>query len=140
MEEKKIRFGHEKLEVYQRSLKFIAWLDEIILSAERNRNIIDQIDKASISVSLNIAEGNGKSSKKDQNRFLEISRGSSLECAACLDVMFAKRMISSGKADEGKEQLEVIVKMLFKLSQSILGSITEKPTHSPNLSHSLSHH
>ena len=138
METQKIRFSHEKLEVYQRALKFISWLDEIILKAEKNRNVIDQIDKASISIVLNIAEGNGKSSNKDHNRFLEIARGSALECAACIDVMYAKRMILLVKAEDGKEQLEVVVKMLFKLSQRILNSISENPLTnlSPNLSQS----
>src|SRR5829696_6201155 len=137
MQQQKIRFSHEKLEVYQRALTFIGWLSDIILSVERNKSIIDQIDRASFSVALNIAEGNGKSSKKDQNRFLEIARGSSFECAACLDVMLSKRMISSDRVDEGKEQLEIIVKMLFKFSQSILSSrsISLSPVPSPNHSH-----
>jgi len=38
----------------------------------------------------NIAEGNGKWSKKDRKKFFEGARGSSLECASCLDILVAK--------------------------------------------------
>lgn len=115
-----IQFNHEKLEVYQTSLAFVVWLEPIIEDLKKHRNIIDQIDRASISVVLNIAEGNGKSSKKDQNRYLEIARGSALECAACLDIMVAKKIITSTKASEGKQLLEKAVRMLYKLCSSIL--------------------
>jgi four helix bundle protein len=115
-----IQFNHEKLEVYQTSIAFIAWLSSIIETISKHRNIIDQIDRSSISVSLNIAEGNGKSSKKEHNRYVEIAIGSGLECAACLDVMVAKRIIKNEQAQEGKAMLQKIVNMLYKLSASII--------------------
>ena len=119
-QEKGIIFYHEKLDVYQNSVKFISWLTEILDNINYNRNIIDQIDRASISLILNIAEGNGKTSAKDHNRFIEIARGSAMECAACLDIMFAKHLIEKQKVYEGKQMLLSIVKMLYKLSNSIL--------------------
>lgn len=74
MYERKIRFNHEKLEVYQRSLKFCAWLDNLVSTIKGNRNLIDQIERASISLILNTAEGNGKTPVKDSNRFFKIAR------------------------------------------------------------------
>ena len=116
----KPRFNHEKLEVYQRSLKFISWLTEVIAVLNKgNGNIIDQIDRAAISVVLNIAEGNGKHSSKEHKRYIETAKSSALECAAALDVMFAKKIINEQKLDEGKEMTEVIVKMLYKLGESL---------------------
>ena len=117
---KKPRFNHEKLEVYQRSLKFITWLTEVIDALSRgNGNIIDQIDRASISVVLNIAEGNGKHSSKEHKRYIETAKSSALECAAALDIMFAKKIINEQKLEEGKEMTEVMVKMLYKLGESL---------------------
>jgi four helix bundle protein len=134
--ENSIQFNHEKLEVYQISIQFAGWISGLMESIHGNRNIIDQIDRACISVSLNIAEGNGKSSKKDHNRFLEIAKGSALECAACLDIMFAKQIISMTKLQEGKAILLKIVRMLYKLSSSILGS-SLKTSPNPNLNPNL---
>jgi four helix bundle protein len=37
--------------------------------------------------SLNIAEGNGKQSLKDKNRFIGIARGSAMECASIHDLL-----------------------------------------------------
>src|SRR5688500_2430991 len=84
-------FSHEKLEVYQEAIAFIAWLTTVLESAGRVGDVRDQLDRASTSVSLNIAEGNGKYAPKDRCRFFDIAHGSSLECAAGLDVLVAKQ-------------------------------------------------
>ena len=49
-----------------------------------NRHLYDQLLRASSSISLNLAEGYGKASKKDQKRFYQISLGSIRECEAIL--------------------------------------------------------
>jgi len=64
---------------------------------------------------LNIAEGNGKFTGSDRCRFFDIARGSALECAACLDVMVARKLIVKILADEGKVSLIEIVSMLVGL-------------------------
>ena len=83
--------------------------------------VIDQLDRASTSVCLNIAEGNGKFSPKDRSRFLEIARASALECASCLDVLVAKKSLELDDVHEGKQMLITIVSMLsgmvFSLSK-----------------------
>src|SRR5438046_3273953 len=60
-----------------------------------NVSVRNQLDRASTSVPLNIAEGNGKFTSPDRCRFFDNSRGSALESAACLDVMVAKRFVSA---------------------------------------------
>ena len=75
----------------------------------------NQLDRASTSVPLNIAEGNGKNTSRDRCNYFDTARGSALECAACLDVLVAKKQIESGKAEEGKAVLVEIVSMLVGL-------------------------
>ncbi len=58
-------FDHEKLEVYRETIAFIAWLSAILENAVRVGDVKDQLDRASASIALNIAEGNGKNSPKD---------------------------------------------------------------------------
>jgi len=75
----------------------------------------DQLDRASMSIPLNIAEGSGKFSGADRARFLEIARGSALECAACLDVLVARNLATAEEIAAQKESLVQIVQMLVGL-------------------------
>ncbi len=114
----KILFDHEKLNVYQNALDFVEWIDKKILTGRKKLSVYDQIDRASTSIPLNIAEGNGKYSSKDRCRYFDIARGSALECASCLDVLHLKDLLEVSKKDEGKEKLRVIVSMLIGLIKS----------------------
>ncbi len=111
-------FDHEKLHVYQAALAFVAWLNPVLDDAPRSLAVRDQLDRASTSVALNIAEGNGKFSEADRCRFFDIARGSALECAACLDVLSAKNLIAAETLAEGKVQLVSVVSMLVGLIKS----------------------
>ena len=108
-------FDHEKLEVYREAIDFIAWLAELLEGSVRLGDVKDQLDRASTSIPLNIAEGNGKYAPKDRCRFFDIAHGSALECAAGLDVLVAKRKLSLEEIRPGKERLQRIVRMLMGL-------------------------
>jgi four helix bundle protein len=108
-------FDHEKLEVYRETIAFIAWLSSLLETTVRVGDVKDQLDRASTSISLNIAEGNGKYSPKDRCRFFDIAHGSSLECAAGLDVLVAKSKLTPDQIRPGKERLQKIVRMLMGL-------------------------
>jgi len=108
-------FDHEKLEVYQESLRFIAWLEPILEELPKSLDVRSQLDRASTSVPLNLAEGNGKFTKPDRCRYFDNARGSSLECAAALDVLAAKGKCTLAETLPGKECLRGIVSMLVGL-------------------------
>ena len=108
-------FDHEKLEVYREAIAFIAWLSALVEGAVRLGEVKDQLDRASTSIPLNIAEGNGKYAPKDRCRFFDIAHGSALECAAGLDVLVAKRKLAPDQIRPGKERLQRIVRMLMGL-------------------------
>ncbi len=76
--------------MYQESIRFIAWLTNLLDSGASLGDVKSQIDRASTSIPLNIAEGNGKYTPKDRCRYFDIAHGSALECAAGLDVLVAK--------------------------------------------------
>ena len=115
----KILFDHEKLDVYREAIAFCAWVGEFLDSVGAKSAAKDQLDRASTSIALNIAEGNGKFSQRDRARFLEMARGSALECAACLDVLVARRLTSADVVESAKEQLVRIVQMLIGLLRRI---------------------
>ena len=100
-------FDHEKLDVYQIELQFIAWvtdlLDEVIRTAKgKTAEVCDQLDRASLSALLNTAEGNGKRQRQVRAKSLDDARGSANECAACLDALVAKRCATMERVQEGK--------------------------------------
>jgi four helix bundle protein len=108
-------FDHEKLEVYRESIALIAWLSELLEALGRVGDVRDQLDRASTSIALNIAEGNGKFSPKDRCKFFDTAHASALECAAGLDILVAKRKITPDQIRPGKERLQGIVRMVIGL-------------------------
>lgn len=109
------QFDHERLKAYHKTLAFIAWAGPIIESLPAKLAARDQLDRASTSIALNLAEGNGKRSHPDRCRFFDIARGSALECAACLDVLVARKVLPSEAIVSGKEMLLEVVSMIAGL-------------------------
>lgn len=109
-------FDHEKLTVYREAIGFVSWVEALLQKVPKSLAVYNQLDRASTSIPLNIAEGNGKYTEADRCHFFDIARGSALECAACLDVLIAKKRIES--ADSGKAVLASIVSMLVGLIRS----------------------
>lgn len=108
-------FDHERLEVYREAIAFVAWLSGVLDETLRAGDVKDQLDRASTSIPLNIAEGNGKYALKDRCRFFDIAHGSALECAAGLDILVAKTKLTPEQIRPGKERLQRIVRMLMGL-------------------------
>jgi four helix bundle protein len=79
------------------------------------RSARDQWLRASQSMPLNIAEGNGKTADGDRRRFFEIARGSALECAAIQDVFVAGKALTETESIQHKLELDRIAAMLSGL-------------------------
>jgi four helix bundle protein len=113
------QFDHEKLDAYRLELEFLAWatelLEELDGSGRRLSEIMDQLDRASLSALLNTAEGNGKRQRRVRAKFFDDARGSATECAACLDGLVAKKACSEERIQDGKRLLLRIVSVLSKL-------------------------
>src|SRR6266705_4270912 len=111
-------FDHEKLIAYQRSIQFVAWSSPLLEKLPQKLAVADQLDRASTSVPLNIAEGNAKYTEPDRCRYFDTARGSALECAACLDVLVAKGKCTGEQTQPGKEILHETVSLLVGLIRS----------------------
>lgn len=115
-----MQFDHEKLDVYQVALQFVSWSCELLNENDRMKHarmaeVSNQLDRASLSILLNIAEGNGKRQKPIRAKFFDDARGSATECAACLDALVVKKYCDEHRVQPGKEMLLRIVSMLCKL-------------------------
>src|ERR1700722_17518985 len=113
-------FDHEKLDVYGIELAFMTWITDFLHDvcaspAQHRRELIEQLDRASLSMLLNTAEGNCKRHGRHRAKFFDDARGSAFECAACLDASVAKRLILPDRIRPGKEMLARVVAMLTRL-------------------------
>ncbi len=121
-------FDHEKLDVYDQAISFVEWVGHFLEEKPNKLSARDHLDRASTSVVLNIAEGNGKFSIRDRCRFLDIACGSAVECAGCLDIYVARRLAMVQEIEAGKNRLVRIVSMLIKLKESLLSRVSEDTT------------
>src|ERR1043166_8476253 len=114
------QFDHEKLDVYQLELRFIAWVTPLFEEVKnrhrpRTDEVCDQLDRGSLSALLNTAEGNGKRQRQVRAKFFDDARRSATECAACLDALVAKAVVAANWVLEGNALLLRIVSILCKL-------------------------
>ena len=109
-------FHFEKLLVYQKSVDFA---DAICTTTENFQRgygfLVDQLNRAALSISSNIAEGNGRFTKADRKNFFIIARGSVQECVPQLELARRRGLIDDTKHLELKDQLEEIARMLSGL-------------------------
>ena len=116
------QFDHERLKVYGDAGAFCAWTMPLLERMTTKIAARDQLDRASTSIVLNLAEGNGKRSYPDRSRYFDIARRSALECAGCLDVLVARRVLELTEAEAGKARLIEIVSMIAGLLARFAGS------------------
>jgi four helix bundle protein len=101
-------FDHEKLDVYRLELELLDWISQLIYEITRssppNRTeLIEQLDRASLSTLLNTAEGNAKRQGRQRAKFFDDARGSAVECAACLDASVRSISYHPNGLDLGKK-------------------------------------
>ena len=106
-------FDFKGLRVYELSLEFIAVVRPIVVHGRwPDRSLLDQLQRAATSISLNIAEGAGEFSSAEKIRFYRMARRSAAECAAVLDVLVRTRVVPHQMTERPTHQLEEISAML----------------------------
>ncbi len=109
-------FLFEKLEVYQKALTFAERASTLTAGFPRGSwYLADQFNRASLSISLNIAEGNGRWSEADRRDFFGIARGSTHECVPLVELCRRKGLVDDATCEALKHELEAIAKMLAGL-------------------------
>jgi four helix bundle protein len=106
---------HESLIVYQMALKF--HVGAMTLLPKRGYpNLRDQLERASLSIVLNIAEGAGRKSGPDRRKFFTIAHGSLLESAALLEVIRHRGIAEATRCRNGRLYLIRLSAMLSSLA------------------------
>ena len=111
----------EKLDCYRLAVEFQALATRTI--PRRSQAVLrDQLDRASVSIVLNIAEGAGRVSPADKARFYAMARGSATECAAVMDLLWARGLLDPALRNRARALLVRIVQMLTRLRASMVRS------------------
>ena len=116
-------FEHERLDVYQAAIQFLALADTVAGGLPRGRSYLaDQLRRAASSISFNVAEGAGEFSAADKARFYRMARRSATESAAILDACRVLGLIDEAASQNGRGLLLRVVAMLTAMVVKISGS------------------
>jgi len=108
--------------VWQKSLEFaneVIDLAEKMNTERRHYRLIEQLEAASTSIAMNIAEGKGRSSRKEFRHFLFIARGSLYETVTLLEMFKLRNWIELDQFAVLEEKSIEIAKMLNSLINAI---------------------
>jgi four helix bundle protein len=112
-------FIFKKLDVYRRSVSFVEKVLELTENMPKGYSFLkDQFNRASTSIPLNIAEGNGRWHASERRNFFVIARGSCFECVPILEIMKAEKLVTDQEFKHYSDNLEEIAKMLMGLIKS----------------------
>ncbi len=116
-------FKFEKLTVWKESVKFAEEIYSLSkkLPKQEQFGIISQLNRAAVSVSLNIAEGEGRGSDPDLSRFIQISIGSLFEVVTILYICRNQNYINKDEFDKLYIRCEEISKMLHGFRNYLKG-------------------
>jgi len=114
------RFDFENLKVYQKALEYVDFVYGTTRDFPKEEifSLTDQFKRASISICLNIAEGNG-GSKTEFNRFLKIARRSIRECVAITEILYRQKFIDEKIRQQSRNFCLELSKMINGLIKSL---------------------
>ena len=87
--------------------------------------LTSQLRRAAVSVAANIAEGNGRTHRKEYAHHVSIARGSILELITCLEIAQRLGYLSAALVAPVLQQADTISRMLLMLLRAL-----EKPARS----------
>ena len=111
-------FGHERLVVYQKALAFVADAEDFLNVWEKKYAIVDHLSRACESIIVNMAEGCRADALKAKQVAIDYALGSTLECAACVDIARIRGLLSPDDALRQKGRLSAVASMLVGLRKS----------------------
>lgn len=117
-------FNYEKLETWQAAIVFA----DLIYSAtkkfpnEERFGLTNQMGRAAVSISSNLAEGSSRNSRNDFARFVEIATGSVFEIVSQASIAQKQGFLSDTDFKNIYKSSEKLGRMLSGLRRSLLNS------------------
>lgn len=109
-------FMFENLKVYQKAVDLADTVAGLNGNFPRGYYfLVDQLNRAALSIAANIAEGNGRFTKADRKNFFIIARGSAQECVPLLEIARRRGFVADAQHAQLLRDLEEIAKMISGL-------------------------
>jgi len=122
-------FNFEKLEVWQKAIDFadLIYTETRAFPPDERFGLTNQLRRAAVSISSNIAEGSSRSSKSDFARFVEIATGSVFEVVSQPFIAQRQSFLSEDQFREIYADAEELSRMLSGLRKSLLSTLNSQP-------------
>jgi four helix bundle protein len=110
-----------KLQVWQKAMLLTTEIYSLVkfLPREETYALSDQMRRAAVSIPSNIAEGQGRNSKKEFTQFIAVARGSLWELSTQLELCGRINYLSPSQRANAEELISEIGRMLNALANSI---------------------
>jgi four helix bundle protein len=109
-----LKYGNRAAEIARKLFRIADALEE-----KRRYRFAEQLRGASLSMSNNIAEGSGSTSKREFIRFLDIARKSTFENASMLLIFAREQLIPDDTKIEVLQDLDELSRMITAFSKSL---------------------
>ncbi|MBR3010270.1 MAG: four helix bundle protein [Prevotella sp.] len=113
-------FGYRKLIAYQKAKDVVKRTYKLLkqFPAEERYAMCDQLRRASVSVTSNIAEGVNRYSVKDKSHFIEMAYGSLMEVSSQFEIAEELGFISSDDRLSIDQLIEEVARLLSGLQKT----------------------
>jgi four helix bundle protein len=115
------KFRFQNLKIWQFAIEIADDLFDIADELERKKlyRFAEQMRASGMSMSNNIAEGSGSSSKKDFNNFLNIARRSAFENANILIILERRSLIDAARLDKLLTDLNILCRQITNFRKTL---------------------
>ena len=115
------KFRFQDLRIWQLSIQIADELFDIADELEKRKlyRFAEQLRGAGMSMSNNIAEGAGSSSKKEFRQFLNIARRSTFENANILILLQRRKLITKEALDRLLDELDSLCRQITSFQKSL---------------------
>jgi four helix bundle protein len=120
-------FNFKELMIWDKAIRFAKNVITIVEQNKSDRHhfrLLEQIESSVSSISMNIAEGKGRYSKKEFVQYLYIARGSLYETITLLNIFFQLNWIDKNDLIDLEEQGKELGRMINGFINSIKDSKT----------------
>lgn len=115
------KFRFQDLQIWEEAIKIADRLFDIadILEQRKLYRFSEQLRGAGMSMSNNIAEGSGSTSKKEFMQFLNIARRSTFENANILIILNRRNLVAGNELNLLLDQLDILCRKITNFQKSL---------------------